>query len=123
MDDLMDTFPRVLNNGSSAAFYPAVDVIENKEGISLTLDLPGVKKEDISINVKDGTLVVSGEKKKEQGKGSYTFSERPFGKFERSFKLANRLDADSISAKYEDGILEVSIAVKEENKPKSIVIK
>ena len=113
------------NTDYSAAWAPVVDLSESKEGYELTAEIPGMKKEDITVSLKDNILTVSGEKKvekKEESKKIFR-SERSYGKFERSFKLIEEVKSDSIKANYSDGILRVTIPKDEEKiLPKMIKI-
>lgn len=105
--------------------YPSIEVREEKDHYKLTAELPGIKKDDIKLEVKDNTLTISGEKKHEtyeKGKGYY-YSERRYGGFERSFNLGKNLVADDIKASYTDGILEVILKKAKEEQPKKIEIK
>lgn len=100
------------NNGSSVAdWVPAVDIVEEKDRYVLRADVPGVKPEDIDVNMENGVLTVSGERhheSTEEAKGMRRV-ERVSGKFYRRFSLPDTADADEISAKSANGILEVSI--------------
>ncbi|MDY0237289.1 MAG: Hsp20/alpha crystallin family protein [Campylobacterales bacterium] len=103
------------------SFAPTVNTREDDKAYYVEVDLPGVKKDDISVDVKKDSLTVSGERKyKEEVKEeNYYKSESYFGKFQRSFSLPDNADTDSISAKCEDGVLEIvlpKIAPKEAKK-------
>ncbi len=106
------------------AWAPAVDIHDTGEGFVVTADLPGVKKEDIVIDLKDGTLTIKGEKKFEEKvpKENYIRIERSYGRFVRSFSLPNNVDAEKIKATFNNGILDLQIPKKEEAKPKQITI-
>ena len=93
----------------------------------ITIELPGVKPEDIEVSARDGALTVKGEKRAEravQGK-SYFFSEREYGAFQRTFRLPPDADEDRIEAEFRDGVLTLKIAkaVETEPKPKKIAIR
>ncbi|MCH6573592.1 MAG: Hsp20/alpha crystallin family protein [Bacteroidetes bacterium] len=93
--------------------FPRVDVVDDEKSINLTAELPGVKKEDVKILLEDGFLTVSGEKKNEfEGKEEINIfrNERLFGKFERKFELPEDINPDEIKAKFENGLLKISIA-------------
>jgi HSP20 family protein len=105
--------------------WPRVDIAENADSYVIKADLPGMSKEDIALTVENGVLTIRGEKKeerKESEKGRYYHYERTFGKFQRAFNLPEDVDADSIAAKYDNGILELSIRKVEKAKPKAIEI-
>jgi HSP20 family protein len=110
-----------------SAFTPAVNSRETEDAYILEIDLPGVKKEDIEIDVKDNVLSISGERKikEELKEDNYYKIESRYGKFVRSFTLPKNANIEKISAKSENGVLEIVIpkieAVKKE--PKKIEIK
>lgn len=103
---------------------PNVDVYENEGGYVLKADLPGMSKEDIKIDVNDGTLTIKGEKKLEEKteKDNYVRVERSYGTFMRSFTLTDDVDTENIEATYKDGVLEITLTKKEEAKPKEIQV-
>lgn len=123
-EDIFTDFERSLSSMPSVMardFNPALDV-EEKEGMYLvTVDLPGIKKDDIQINLSDRTLTISGERSKET-KGQGHYYERSYGRFARSLTLPDTVQADSIEAHYEDGVLKVVIPKAEEAKAKPIKI-
>jgi HSP20 family protein len=103
---------------------PAVDIHENDDSYSVKVDLPGVSKDDIQVDLHDSTLTIKGEKKFEDNISRYNYLrvERAYGTFVRSFTLPQSVDADKIQATYKDGVLELTIPKKEEAKPKQIQI-
>lgn len=105
-------------------WHPAVDVLESKDAYLVRAELPGMKKEDIKVEVKDGTLVLSGEMKSEKPADGveYRHVERVAAKFWRSFTLPENAKQDGIEASYKDGILEIRVAKAEEAKPRQIAI-
>ena len=109
---------------SRSKWYPAVDVLESKDAYLIRAELPGMKREDINVEVKDGTLVLSGESKSEKpAEGvEYRHVERVAAKFWRSFTLPENAKQDGIEASYKDGILEIRVAKAEEAKPRQIEI-
>jgi len=117
----------VVESDSFTSFSPAVNTREGKSAYHVEVDLPGVKKEDIKVDVHDNTVTLSGERntKNELKKENYYKIESEYGKFERSFSLPEDADIENIHAETADGILEVVIpkleAVKES--PKKIEIK
>jgi HSP20 family protein len=112
------------NDVAMSAFRPPVDIIDTDEAILIHVELPGVKKEDVSIEVKDNILTLKGERVEERKypQGSYYRSERIFGKFERAFSMPSRVNPDSIRASFNDGVLEVTVPKPEEQKPRQIAI-
>lgn len=103
---------------------PPCDVQETEGHYVLSLDLPGLKKDEIKIELLDTELVVSGERKKEtqSASGESRRTERFYGRFERRFSLPAQVDANSIEAEYEDGVLSLVIPKAEAVKPKQIKI-
>lgn len=101
---------------------PAVDVYEDKENFMVKAELPGMKKEDISVTLHEGSLSISGERKSEEKveKGEVYRSERFFGRFQRTVALPASVDAGKIKANYKDGVLTVTLPKAEEAKPKHI---
>jgi len=93
-------------------FAPSAEATGNKDAYEISIELPGVAESDIEISVDHGTLLVAGEKhfeRKEEGK-SYFFSERSYGKFQRSFRLPADADQNKIDATYKDGVLHILVA-------------
>ena len=124
-NDLFDeNFGRSSAQPSISKWYPAVDVLESKESYLIRAELPGMKREDIKVEVKDGTLVLSGERKSEKpAEGvEYRHAERVAAKFWRSFSLPETVKQDGIEATYKDGILEIRVPKAEEAKPRQIEI-
>lgn len=108
-------------------FIPAVNTREGDDAYYIEVDLPGVKKEDINIDVHDNILTVSGERKieKERKDDEFYRVESFYGKFERSFTLPEDVDSDKIEAKDENGVLLITIpkAQQVDKAPKKIEIK
>jgi len=106
-------------------WVPPVDLVEAEDHFLLKADLPGLSEEDVSIEVQDGTLTISGERSAEhesEQRGWYRI-ERSFGSFSRSLTLPDGVDAEGISARFERGVLEVRIPKPEERKPRRVEIK
>jgi HSP20 family protein len=103
---------------------PALDVYDGKDNFVVTLEVPGMKKEDIEISLHDGMLTVSGERKdeREQTEGQAFRSERYFGKFQRSLSLPAAVDANKVKGSYKDGVLTIHLPKAEEAKPKQIAV-
>ena len=108
----------------AVAWSPALDIHADKDRYFVSLEVPGVKKEDIQISLHEGVLTVSGERKdeREHKEGDTFRSERYFGKFERSVKLLTAIDQTKITASYENGILTIALPKAEEAKPKQISV-
>ena len=106
-------------------WYPPMDLVEEQDRFVLKADLPGLGSQDVSIEVSDGVLRISGERsddRTEKGRGWYRV-ERTFGKFSRSLNLPEGVDAEHISASFDQGVLEVAIPKPEERQPTRIEIK
>jgi HSP20 family protein len=123
VDRLFDAFFGT-ERDQSRRWVPPVDLVEAEDHFVLKADLPGLSDEDVSIEVQDGTLTISGERRAEHEsheRGWYRI-ERSFGSFSRSLTLPDGVDADAISARFENGVLEVSIPKPEERKPRRVEI-
>jgi HSP20 family protein len=112
------------NASASRVWYPAVDILESKEAYLLRAELPGMNKEDFNLELKEGTLTLTGERKSAKpAEGvEYRSVERVSGKFVRSFTLPETVKHDGIQATYKDGILEIHVPKAEEAKPRQIQI-
>ena len=110
--------------GANSRWAPAMDVLESREAYIIRAELPGMKKEDINVELKDGTLTLSGERKSEElAQGvEYRSVERVNGKFVRSVILPKTVNHDAIRASYKDGILEIHVPKVEEAKPRQITV-
>ena len=112
--------------GFSKKMTPEVDVTEKEDRYLVKADLPGMKQEDIKVNLEDNVLTISGERKEEKDekdeKKHYHYYERRYGSFARSFTLPNTVKTDEIKAKYEKGVLHIEIPKAEAKKPKEIKV-
>ncbi len=124
-DDFFTPFPSSKENGLEFnALTPSVDIYERDEKIVLSAELPGLNKEDITVDLKGKTLTLSGERKSEEEvkeENSYR-RERRYGKFERSFRLGFEADPETVEAKYENGVLKLEIPKPQEQKKQQIAI-
>jgi HSP20 family protein len=122
---LFDSFFGGPGKGTAARrWVPAMDLMETEDHLVLKADLPGLDRDDVSIEIKDGVLTVSGERKtenEERGDGYYRV-ERAFGGFSRSLTLPRGIDADRVSAEFDKGVLEVRIPKPEEQKAHRVEI-
>ena len=111
--------------GRTAPSYPAINVWTNEDGAVVTAELPGVDTDDIDISVVNDTLTLSGERKAEGLAEGDQFHrrERGYGKFNRSFQLPFKVEADNVDALFENGILHLSLPRAEADKPKKITVK
>lgn len=108
-----------------SAWTPATDIAEHDNEFVVRLELPGVKKEDVKITMRENVLTIQGEKKAEKearGEGHHRM-ERVYGSFQRSFTLPTTVKADKIDAEYKDGVLHITLPKAEEAKPKQIEVK
>ncbi|HJX14229.1 MAG TPA: Hsp20/alpha crystallin family protein [Candidatus Deferrimicrobiaceae bacterium] len=103
---------------------PSVDIYENNDSVVVKAELPGVERDQISVEVKDGILTLRGERKfeKEVKEESYHRIERSYGNFQRSFSLPVSVEQDKVTARFKDGVLEVILPKKEQARPKQIQV-
>lgn len=106
---------------------PRTEIKEDNDNFYLTLEMPGVKKEDVKVNIENGMLSIKGTKKKETKteKENILMSERYYGEFSRSFNLSKDIKTDTIDAEFKDGVLNIVLPKVEEAKPviKEVTIK
>lgn len=118
-------FDRVLDNflgrgfgrmpssfGQASGFHvPTIDIKETDAEMVVEAELPGIAEKDVDVTLADGVLTIKGEKKsdREEKKQDYHLTERSYGKFERSFRLPGSVDADKISAAFDNGVLKVTL--------------
>jgi HSP20 family protein len=122
IDHVFDAFFGQTDQGRR--WVPPMDLVEADDNFVLKADLPGLSEGDVNIELQDGTLTISGERKAEheqREKGWYRI-ERSFGSFNRSLTLPDGVDADAISAQFDRGVLEVRIPKPEERKPRRVEI-
>jgi HSP20 family protein len=125
INELFDeTFGRGRQQTTTTVWYPPVDILESKDAYLIRAELPGMKKEDFNLEVKDGALTLSGERKFEEPANGVEYHrvERAAGKFSRSFHLPQTVKHDGIKAMYRDGILEVHVPKADEAKPRQITV-
>jgi len=112
------------NGGRARRWMPAMDLLEQDDHLVLRADLPGMDHEDVSIEIKDGVLTVSGERRaehEERTEGFYRV-ERSSGSFARSVSLPEGIDAEKVSADFDKGVLQVRIPKPEERQPHRVEI-
>ena len=109
----------------SVAWSPVVDIEETELNYLIRAELPGLSKKNVKVVVEDGVLTLSGERDLERKVEGKTFHhiERSHGTFTRSFTLPENAEAESVSANYKDGLLEIRVAKSEEALPKSIEVR
>lgn len=126
MDQLLDTWAGLrVPRGASMLWQPSINVREDRDAFHIEAELPGVNPDDVDIALEDRVLTIAGEKRSESSREeeSYHVAERSYGRFERSFTLARSVDADAIEARFDRGVLYVSIPKPEEQKPRRIQIR
>lgn len=111
-------------SAGSRAFAPAIDVVENDDEFVITAELPGAKRDDITVELHDGVLTLRGEKKTERDekRDHARYVERSYGSFSRSFSLPSNADGEKLAATFKDGVLSLRIPKREEAKPRTINI-
>lgn len=109
---------------ADAVWAPQTDLVEKEDAFHLRLDVPGMSKEDISINLQNGALTVRGERTNEQTEDEedYVRVERAFGTFHRTFRLPDVVDEENIEAAYEDGVLTINVPKTKESTRRQIEI-
>lgn len=121
-----DFFGRVPNRRMFAEGFwaPLMDIEETKDEILVKAELPGMKKEDVKIQINNDVLAITGERKREEETREKTFHriERAYGKFQRMIRLPAEVDPTKVKATYENGVLTVRLPKSEQAKPKDIAI-
>lgn len=123
VDRLFDLSPFTGSHGN-VGWSPALDLHQDKDSFFVKAELPGMKKEDITLSLHDGLLTLSGERQHEKAhdEKSSLRNERFFGRFERTITLPMQVDGTRVQAAYEDGILTVTLPKAEAAKPRQIEI-
>lgn len=128
-DEMNRLFSSTFSRGSDeqmfgGAWTPSVDIYENKDNIVLEAELPGMKPEDVHISIENNVLTISGERKFEKKSEGDNFHrvERGYGSFTRSFTLPPTVSSENATAEFENGILHLTLAKREEAKPRRIEI-
>lgn len=103
-----------LNRMFDGEEFPAVNIVENENNYEIEVAAPGMKKDDFKVEVENGVLTISAEKKEEkkESKKNYTRQEYYYNSFTRSFTLPENAKEDGLAARYEDGMLKLSVAKK-----------
>lgn len=130
LNDMLDAafqgfpFGADLTNGAPQAWFPPTDVVEDADGVRISLELPGIKPEAVEVSVENRMLTIKGEKTQvtEQNTQRLHRYERSYGRFERSFQLPETVDVDHISAHAEHGVLTLTLPRAEQAKPRKIEI-
>jgi HSP20 family protein len=131
-DEMNRVFNEVFRRGGatdesswfSGAWTPPVDIYETDEALVLKAELPGFSKDEINIELKENTLLIKGERKREDEvkEGNHHRMERVYGAFQRSFLLPTTVDQEKVKASYKDGILELRLPKVQAAQPKRIAV-
>ncbi|MCW3066615.1 MAG: Hsp20/alpha crystallin family protein [Solirubrobacterales bacterium] len=105
-------------------WIPAMDLVERADHFVLEVDLPGLTEADVKVELEDNVLTISGDRKQDEQRRAdgYYRLERAFGSFSRSLTLPEGIDAEGVSASFENGVLEVRVPKPEERKPRRVAI-
>ena len=124
LEDWLDNFYRRGDWPTGYGYYPSMESFIKGNTVHLRAELPGVDPKDVDISLKDGLLCIRGERKRSQTEeGScYYFEEMDYGKFSRCFHVPRDVDAGKINARYENGMLELTIPLSEDVKGRKIPI-
>ncbi len=125
-DDIVkDFFAGFSNVNTGRGVYPLLDIREDKEKYTISIEIPGVEKKDLKISVKKEKLIIQGEKREEKKRQeeSYLRVERSYGNFMRSVSLPTEVDQSQITAKYNNGVLKITLPKTEKVKAKEVEVK
>lgn len=127
LEDLRGRIDRMftdMENGEARRWNLALDVIERDDKYVLRANIPGIKPDEVNIEVEDDVLTVSGEHEEgeEERKGNYVRRERRYGSFSRSVTLPKGVTADEVEARIQDGVVEVSIPKPQKEERKAVTI-
>ena len=129
--EMNDRLTHVLDNifgeddTEKVVWGPSVDVVENDDNFQIMAELPGIKMDEVKINLSDNVLTIKGEKKNEisENKRNFYRVERCYGQFQRSFTLPSSVDASKVQANLENGVLTITLPKAEQAKAREIPIK
>jgi HSP20 family protein len=122
MDEFLREWPGA---GRARAFLPAMDVSDDDDHYAITIELPGIRKEDVHLELQEGMLTIHGEKmtEREEKKQRSRYAERSYGSFSRSFRLPSDADTEHLDTSFKEGVLTITVPKTEEAKPRTIAIK
>lgn len=118
--------PATASESASAAMWvPPVDIHESEDAYTLVADLPGLKKEDLTVSIVEDRVTIKGSRKREEKheEKGYRRYERAEGSFERSFRINGGVDAAKVEATFENGVLTIRLPKPEETKPRQVEVK
>lgn len=128
IDDFVERFfygmPGYERQSGMAAWTPRADITEDEREVTIDIELPGMKKEDIKVEVRNNVLTISGERRQERKSETPEGSriERHYGRFERSFALPETVDDQKVSANYQGGVLTLHLPKTEKAMPKEVKV-
>jgi HSP20 family protein len=124
LNRVFQDFGRGSDELTTSGFVPPADIYEDEHSITLKLEVPGIDEKDLDIRLENNTLTVRGERKfeKEEKEENFHRIERRYGSFSRSFTLPNTVESENVKANYENGILRITLAKREEAKPRQIKV-
>jgi HSP20 family protein len=124
IDDVMrDVMGSAFGNAAGRQnFSPAIDVRANDQEVVFSLDVPGIKKEDLEVLLENGVLTIKGQRRYEYGENEKVWLGRSYGAFTRSFTLPDGLDVERMSAELNDGVLLLRLPKQPQAKPRRIEI-
>ena len=124
MDTTFPTFKEEVGVSFNQGAYPKVNVYEYDDKISIVAEIPGLDKKNVTVDVEDGVLTISGDKHGFDTDGGKCITrELKQSSFKRSFNLGEHLDGDKVGASFKDGMLSISVPKKEPEKPKKTFVK
>jgi len=126
INDLMDEFFGTQDgNELTPWFAPRINLAETDQAYEISVDLPGMKPEEFAVELKDGQLWISGERRHEHEEKGKTYHrvERQYGRFQRAVSLPTAVKADQIQAEYKDGVLRITVPKDESAQAKRIAVK
>lgn len=125
-DELWRGWPSLFDSDARRPLLrPAMDVVENDKEVVIRIDLPGMKPEDVKIELEDDVITISGEMGDtiEKEDDRYHYRERSYGAFQRSLRLPNTVDKDKVEASFENGVLNITLPKLPQAQPKQITVK
>ena len=126
MDQMIeDVFGRREPMWIRETFVPRANLVETENELTVTVDLPGLKPEEVKLELREGALWITGERKEEKEENGKTFhrTERSYGAFRRVIDLPTTVNEEKVEAEFRDGVLSVKLPKAEEVKPKHIEVK
>jgi HSP20 family protein len=127
LDEAFTTWPFAQEEGGTitSSWYPACDVLEDKDSVKIIVELPGVTPDDVKLSLENNLLSIRGEKKQQAEERTERVHryERSYGAFERSFALPTTVDSEKVSASFRDGVLTVTVPKAERARPREIPVR